>query len=85
MGLNIKNAEAERLIEELAALTGETKTEAVARAVRGRIEQERRKRSRAGLAEKLLEIGRRTAPRFKEPYKSIDHGDLLYDEKGLPK
>ncbi|WP_300299415.1 type II toxin-antitoxin system VapB family antitoxin [Ferrovibrio sp.] len=85
MGLNIKNAEAERLIEELAALTGETKTEAVARAVRERIEQERRKRGRAGLAKTLLEIGQRTAPLFKEPFKSVEHGDLLYDEKGLPK
>ena len=22
---------------------------------------------------------------WKEPYRSMDHGDLLYDEKGLPK
>jgi antitoxin VapB len=36
MPLNIKNPEVERLIDELVALTGETKTEAVRRAVEER-------------------------------------------------
>ena len=34
-------------------------------------------------AEELLEIGRRCAARLKEP--AMDHADLLYDERGLPK
>jgi antitoxin VapB len=33
MGLNIKNAEVERLAAEVAAITGETKTEAIRRAL----------------------------------------------------
>lgn len=33
MGLNIKNAEVERLAAEVAALTGESKTEAIRRAL----------------------------------------------------
>lgn len=33
MALNIKNAEVERLVAEVATLTGETKTEAVRRAL----------------------------------------------------
>jgi antitoxin VapB len=37
------------------------------------------------LVERILEIGRDCAAHLKEPYKSVDHGDLLYDEKGLPK
>jgi len=37
------------------------------------------------MAERLLAIGRETAARLPEPNRSIDHGDLLYDEKGLPK
>jgi len=37
--LNIKNAEVERLIRELSTLTGETKTEAVRRAVEERLER----------------------------------------------
>ena len=34
---------------------------------------------------RLLEIGRDCAKQMKEPYLSIDHGELLYDELGLPK
>jgi antitoxin VapB len=30
-------------------------------------------------------MGRECAPLFVEPYRSIEHGDLLYDEKGLPR
>lgn len=33
----------------------------------------------------LLAIGRDCATRLKEPYRSADHGDLLYDELGLPR
>ena len=38
MGLNIKNAEVERLAAEVAALTGETKTEAIRKALEQRRE-----------------------------------------------
>jgi len=53
-------------------------------AVRERLERLRDKK-KDGWAERLLQIGRECAPLWKEPYKSTDHGDLLYDEKGLPK
>lgn len=46
MALNIKNPEVERLVEEVAALTGETKTEAVRRAL-----AERRARLRFRIAD----------------------------------
>jgi antitoxin VapB len=38
MGLNIKNAETHQLVQELAALTGESQTTAVTVAVRERLE-----------------------------------------------
>jgi len=82
MGLNIKDKHTHRLAKELACLTGETVTAAVTEAIRERLE---RIRSREDLAERIAQIGRECAALFKEPYKSIDHGDLLYDEKGLPK
>ena len=85
MALNIKNDEADRLARELAELTGETVTAAVTEALRERLEQLRRQRRRKRLSERLLAIGADSAPRFKEPYRSAEHGDLLYDEKGLPK
>jgi len=44
MALNIKSVEADRLARELAALTGESITEAVTRALELRLEQERRDR-----------------------------------------
>jgi antitoxin VapB len=84
MSLNIKNEDAHRLARELAEATGESMTLAVSEALRERLERVRRD-SRAGLAERLLKIGKECASRLKEPYKSIDHGELLYDEKGLPK
>ena len=86
MSLNIKNEETCRLVHELAELTGESMTGAVTSAVKEKLEKQRLKQARKpGLAERLMEIANDTAPRFKEPWKSIDHGDLLYDELGLPK
>lgn len=84
MSLNIKNAETHRLAQELAALTGESMTAAVTEAVRERLERVRRDRG-GSLADRLLAIGRECAAHLKEPFRSIDHGDLLYDERGLPR
>jgi antitoxin VapB len=84
MSLNIKNPEAERLTHELAERTGESLTTAITVAVKERLER-LDSEQRPGMAERLLAIARETAPLFKEPYRSMDHGDLLYDEKGLPK
>jgi antitoxin VapB len=81
MSLNIKNEEAHRLAQELADLTGESMTTAVTEAVRERLSRVKSK----GMAERIMKIAKECAPRWKEPYKSIDHADLLYDEKGLPK
>jgi hypothetical protein len=59
-------------------------TTAVTVAVQERLTRERRNRN-PDLVERLLEIGRDTASRLKEPHKSIDIDELLYDEYGLPK
>ena len=84
MSLNIKNKEAHRLAQQLAKLTGESMAEAVTEAVRERLERARRERG-VTLSERLLEIGNDCAAHLKEPFRSIDHGNLLYDEKGLPR
>lgn len=85
MSLNIKNNETHRLAQELAAATGESMTEAVTEAVRERLERVRQRRDKKGLAKRLSAIAHQCATHLKEPYKSIDHADLLYDERGLPK
>ena len=84
MSLNIKDEQTHRMAKELARITGESMTAAVGEAIRERLERVRGKSSKQ-LAERLLQIGRECATHLKEPYKSIDHGELLYDEKGLPK
>jgi antitoxin VapB len=84
MSLNIKNKDAHRLANQLAKLTGENMTEAVTKALRERLERVRDRRG-ASLAERLLAIGKDCSKRLREPYRSADHADLLYDEKGLPK
>ena len=84
MALNIKNDETHRLVQQLAKLTGESQTEAVAKAVRERLNRLRYQRGKS-LSDRLLAIGRDCASHLKEPYRSVDHGELLYDERGLPK
>jgi antitoxin VapB len=86
MSLNIKSDEAHQLTRELARLTGESLTQAVTVAVQERLARVRRQHSDTRLrAEALLAIGRDTAPRLCEPTLSTEHGDLLYDERGLPR
>ncbi len=84
MGLNIKNDETHRLVQELATLTGESMTAAVTEAVRERLDRVRRARG-VSLADRLIAIGKDCATHLKEPFQSADHSDLLYDEHGLPR
>ena len=85
MGLNIKNDETCQLADELARLTGETMTGAITVALRERLEREMRARSAEALARELRAIGQRCAKLMGPGPSAIEHGDLLYDEQGLPK
>lgn len=84
MGFNIKNEEAHRLAKKLADLTGQSMTAAVTQAIRERLSRLRQAKD-GNLSDRLLAIGKRTAKHLKEPLRSADHGDLLYDERGLPR
>jgi antitoxin VapB len=87
MGLNIKNAEAERLVRQLAAATGESVTQAVSVAARERLE--RVESHQSGDAERrkarILAIAHDAAKRWPAEHRTVDHGDLLYNEMGLPR
>jgi len=83
MALNIKNEEAYRLAQELSRETGESMTAAVTEALRERLDRVRRTND-SKLADRLLEIGQDCASHLKEPWRSAEHGKLLYDERGLP-
>lgn len=88
MGMNIKNPETERLTRELAGATGESLTAAITQAVRERLERigsSRRPEQPAERSQRLLELGREIAPLLPEPWATGDHGDVLYDEDGLPR
>lgn len=84
MSMNIKNKETHRLTRQLSKLTGESLTTAVTKAVRERLERVRGQHG-VNLAERLLLIGRDCAVHLKQPFRSIDHDKMLYDERGLPK
>ena len=84
MAMNIKNPEAERLTKELASITGESLTAAITAAVRERLKRVRLEHG-AGLAERLIAIGEDCASRLKDPFRYAEHGDLLYDDHGLPR
>jgi len=82
MAMNIKNPETERLVNELADLTGESLTGTITGAVREKLERVKNAK-KGGLAERLNRIAEECAAHLKEPYKSMDPDELLYDEKGL--
>ena len=92
MGLNIKKPGAESDIRELAALTGESLTDAIQSAVREKIERLKDQRTSPQNVEEFLAALRSfqealRAQRFDEndtrPARELI--DELYDEHGLPK
>ena len=85
MSLNIKNEETCRLARELAQLTGETMTGAITVALEERLERERRQRSVDERLRDMRAISERCAKLLGPGPSAADHGDLLYDERGLPK
>lgn len=83
MPLSIKDRETDRLIRELAALTGETMTVAVRVAVARRLESERVQRGRAkGLAERLDALAKACAAAPDYDTRSPDE-IVGYDENGM--
>ena len=84
MSSNIKDPEIHQLAKELADLTGENMTQAVGTAVRDRLARVRGERKKKRMSVKdMLALGKRVRSRIKGPL--VDHAELLYDERGLPK
>jgi antitoxin VapB len=80
MALSVKNEEADRLARELAAVTGESITEAVLVALRERLERER---ATPGIGDRLTRLVDDLAA-----YPVLDDRPadeiLGYDDSGLP-
>jgi antitoxin VapB len=86
MAMNVKNDEVQQLTRELTSLTGETMTGALLVAVRERLERVRSEHADDvdDRARAILALGREIAPRLSGELARADHGDVLYDERGLP-
>lgn len=85
MALNIRNRETERLAAELAKLTGETKTQAVTRALRDRLDRvQRKRRHRRRLVDELDEIATHCASLPVRDRRSADE-IIGYDDRGVPR
>ena len=85
MGINIKNDETCQLAGELARLTGDTMTGAITVALRERLERERRARGAARRLREMRAIAERCARLLGPGPSAVEHGDVLYDERGLPR
>ena len=85
MSLNIKNPDTYRLVKELSELTGESMTAAVTEAVRERLERLRQAGADLGMAERIHAIAVDMRARLPDDFFDTEHGDLLYDDDGLPK
>jgi antitoxin VapB len=83
MALNIRNHEAEKLAADLAALTGESKTETVTKALKERLEAVRRQQRKRHILERLDEIAIHCASLLVLDRRSQE--EMLYDERGLPR
>ena len=81
VSLNIKNEETCNLARERADLTGETMTGAITIALRERLEREQRE----ARLEAIHAIQARVERLLTDGAPPVDHADLLYDERGLPK
>ena len=82
MPRTMSGLEAHALATRLAKATGESLTEAVTVALRERLA---RMEAPDALEQELLALAQDCARRLKEPWRSADHAELLYDDRGLPK
>ena len=79
--INIKNQKARKLVDEIVQRTGESVTEAVTAALQKRLNELTREEKLA----RVRALTKGLADRWVEPWKSMDHADMLYDELGMPK
>lgn len=79
IGLNIKNKQTHQLAVEVAALTGETMTQAITVALKERLQRLQREQDVPAVLARVQAVleGLR-------PERPQDHATLLYDDQGLP-
>ncbi|XDD50584.1 type II toxin-antitoxin system VapB family antitoxin [Leptospira sp. WS92.C1] len=84
MALSIKDPETDLLARKLSNLTGETLTEAITNSLKERLERMEHNLNIHFSLDEIYDLSRRFRERIKQPISSLDHGDELYNENGLP-
>ena len=84
MELHIKDDESCQLARELASLTGDTMAGAVTLALRERLDRELRTRTAEERLRGMRAIAERCASLMKPGPSATEHGDFLYDDRGVP-
>ncbi|MFN8488241.1 MAG: type II toxin-antitoxin system VapB family antitoxin [Caldilineaceae bacterium] len=84
MSLNIKSKEAYDLASELAQLTGQSMTAVVLDALRRQRKQLQVQQKAETKVNELRAIAKRCALHIHKPVNALEHGDMLYDENGMP-
>ncbi len=85
MALQIETPETIRLVEELSRRTGESPEAVIDAAVREQLKRLRAVEARIARKAELQALVDRLASRFEEPYRTLDPGEWLYGEDGLPR
>jgi antitoxin VapB len=80
VALNIKDDAVHQAVKRIAQITGESQAQAVAVAVSERLAR----LEKDELAARLMAIGHKTASRMSTEGRRLDHGAMLYNERGLP-
>jgi len=83
MALSIKNPDVDQMARELAEITGESLTDAIANALKERLEREAGKRNRNRFREDIHRIQQRIS-RLDRRIKLSDEDIIGYDEAGIP-
>ncbi len=84
MSLNIKNKEVFTLASDLAQLTGQSMTAVVLDALRKQRKSLLHQDSTEARVQKLMAIAERCAKHIRQPVSAVEHGDMLYNESGMP-
>ncbi len=81
--LIVEDEDAERLAAEIARATGQSIEAAVIEALREKLDSLPKKQEREASFDELIAIADRIAHR--EEGMKVPHGELLYDDHGMPK
>ena len=84
MSLNIKNKEVYALARDIATITGQSMTSVVLDALRRQKKQLLHQENTELRVQELMAIAERCAKHIRQPVSPVEHGDMLYDESGMP-